>query len=295
MRTSTSTRSIRRWPAIPKTGVPPTRALTNLKGVRTKIFAAPKAKPDILYIGLNDRDRAAGTTCTSCTFRPARRRCCARTPSRSPAGTSITTATCALAERTNQAGDTEILRVDADGFKQIYSCTVLEACGVRGFDAANKQVYLVTNKGALNLSELELMDPATGATTKVESDPENRVDIGSVQDVGGRSPHSFHRVRGRPYRRYFKDKAFETGLPLAAVEAARQGDRSSARRSKDENIWIVSAYSDIEPGETYVWNRKAQDARPAVPDSRGAAARIAVRSASPTTSSRRTGSTFLPT
>jgi hypothetical protein len=26
-------------------GVPPTRALTNLKGVRTQIFAAPKAKP----------------------------------------------------------------------------------------------------------------------------------------------------------------------------------------------------------------------------------------------------------
>ncbi|HEX7158102.1 MAG TPA: S9 family peptidase, partial [Edaphobacter sp.] len=43
-------------PADEKTGVPPTRALTSLKGVRTLIYAAPKAKPDILYIGLNDRD-----------------------------------------------------------------------------------------------------------------------------------------------------------------------------------------------------------------------------------------------
>src|SRR5271170_1681639 len=43
--------------ADPKTGVPPTRALTNLKGVRTLIFAAPKSKPDVLYIGLNDRDK----------------------------------------------------------------------------------------------------------------------------------------------------------------------------------------------------------------------------------------------
>src|ERR1700688_5166592 len=42
--------------ADPKTGVPPTRPLTDLKGVRTEIFAVPKAKPDILYIGLNDRD-----------------------------------------------------------------------------------------------------------------------------------------------------------------------------------------------------------------------------------------------
>src|SRR5579862_1224574 len=42
--------------ADPKTGVPPTRALTNFKGVRTELYAAPKTKPDILYIGLNDRD-----------------------------------------------------------------------------------------------------------------------------------------------------------------------------------------------------------------------------------------------
>ena len=54
---------------------------------------------------------------------------------------------------------------------------VLEGCGVEDFDAANKMVYLNTNKGELNLSELEMMDPATGSTTKYESDPENRVDI----------------------------------------------------------------------------------------------------------------------
>ena len=29
-------------------------------------------------------------------------------------------------------------------------------------------------------------------------------------------------------------------------------------RSKDENIWIVIAHNDTEPGETYVWNRKAK-------------------------------------
>ena len=42
--------------ADPKTGVPLTRALTNLKGVRTEIYATPKTKPDVIYIGLNDRD-----------------------------------------------------------------------------------------------------------------------------------------------------------------------------------------------------------------------------------------------
>jgi hypothetical protein len=35
-------------PADAKTGIPPTRALTSLKGVRTQLYDAPKAKPDIL-------------------------------------------------------------------------------------------------------------------------------------------------------------------------------------------------------------------------------------------------------
>src|SRR6476646_7320225 len=43
-------------PADPAAGTPPTRALTSFKGVRTMIYAVPKAKPDSLYIGLNDRD-----------------------------------------------------------------------------------------------------------------------------------------------------------------------------------------------------------------------------------------------
>jgi len=42
--------------ADPVTGVPPTRALTNLQCVRTVIYAVPRTKPDIIYIGLNDRD-----------------------------------------------------------------------------------------------------------------------------------------------------------------------------------------------------------------------------------------------
>src|SRR5256885_6102321 len=78
-----------------------------------------------------------------------------------------------LAERTNAVGDTEVLRVTADGFKQIYGCHGLEFCGLAGFDKSNGRVYLITNKGAVDLTELELMDPTTGVTAKVESDPES--------------------------------------------------------------------------------------------------------------------------
>src|SRR5207237_7871548 len=37
---------------------PPSRDLTGLQGVRVLIYSAPKSQPDIIYIGLNDRDKA---------------------------------------------------------------------------------------------------------------------------------------------------------------------------------------------------------------------------------------------
>jgi dipeptidyl aminopeptidase/acylaminoacyl peptidase len=242
--------------ADPNTGVPPTRALTSLKGVRTIIFAVPRAKPDILYIGLNDRD-ARWHDLYELHISTGEKQLLRKNTENIAAWEFDHEGTLRLAVRTNAAGDTEILRVDADGFKQIYGCTVLESCGVYSFDASNQQVYMVTNKGALNLSELDLLNPATGATAKVESDPEKRVDI-----ANGKLSEVDHRLIFTDYeddtvRRYFKDKAFEKDYRWLQSKLPGQQIAFGAA-SNDENLWIVTAYSDTEPGVTYVWNRKAR-------------------------------------
>ena len=243
-------------PADPKTGVPPTRALTNLKGVRTEIFAAPKSKPDILYIGLNDRD-ASWHDLYELHLSTGEKKLLRKNTEQIAGWDFDNNGDLRIAERTNKAGDTEILRVDADGFKQIYSCSVLENCGVSGFDSTNKQVYLVTNKGSLNLSQLESMDPTSGSTTKLESDPENRVDLENVQtsDVDYRILYTEY--EDDRTRVYFKDKDFEKDYHWLQSQLPGKELRMGSR-SKDENIWIVTAYSDTEPGETYIWNRSAK-------------------------------------
>jgi len=240
----------------PKTGVPPSRALTNLKGVRTMIFAAPRAKPDILYIGLNDRD-ARWHDLYELRISTGEKTLLRKNTERIAGWDFDHDGNLRLAERTSPAGDNEILRVDPDGFKLIYSCTVLEECGVADFDAANKQVYLTSNKGALDLSELELMDPANGATTTVESDPEKRVDFGSMQMSDVDHHIFFTRYEDDRYRVYFQDKAFEQEYRWLQSELPGK-EIGFGARSKDESIWIVTAYSDTEPGETYVWDRKAK-------------------------------------
>jgi len=242
--------------ADPKIGVPPTRALTDLKGVRTRIFAVPKSKPDILYIGLNDRDPRWHDLYEL--HLSTGEKTLVRKNTEKIAGWEFDNdGNLRLAVRTNQASDTEVLRVDPDGFKQIYSCTVLEGCSVAGFDATNKQVYLITNKGSLDLTELDLLDPTTGATTKVESDPEKRVDLGRVQrsDVDYRM--LFTQYEDDRVRLYFKDKAFEMEYHWLQTKLPDK-EIAFGARSKDENIWIVIAHNDTEPGATYVWNRKAK-------------------------------------
>ncbi len=243
-------------PADPKTGVPPTRPLTDLKGVRTQIFSVPKAKPDILYIGLNDRDPRWHDLYEL--HISSGEKTLMRKNTENIAGWHFDNeGNLRLAQRTNAAGDTEILRVDAEGFKPVYGCSVLETCGVSGFDAANKQAYLVTNRGSLDLIELDLLDPASGAAVKLEGDPQMRVDLldHKVSEVD-------HRVLFTDYeddtvRRYFKDKAFEKDYRW--LESQLQGlEVTFGAASKDENLWIVNAYSDVEPGIAYVWNRKAR-------------------------------------
>jgi dipeptidyl aminopeptidase/acylaminoacyl peptidase len=243
-------------PADPNTGVPPTRALTNLKGVRTIIFAVPKAKPDVLYIGLNDRD-PKWHDLYELSISSGEKKLLRTNTAEIASWQFDDTGTLRLAERTSKSGDTEILRVDADGFHPIYSCSVLESCGAFDFDAGGRNVYLATNKGSLNLSELQMLDVDLGNTAKVESDPDNRVDLSSAEISRVDHRILFTEYEDDVYRRYIKDRAF--GKDYAWLQSQLPGlDIGFGARSNDEKIWIVNAHSDVEPGVVYVWNRNAK-------------------------------------
>lgn len=114
--------------ADPKTGVPPTRALTDLKGVRTLIFAVPKSKPDILYIGLNDRD-PRWHDLYELHLSTGEKTLVRKNTEKIAAWEFDNDGNLRLADRTSQAGDTEILRVDPEGFKQIYTALSWKAAG----------------------------------------------------------------------------------------------------------------------------------------------------------------------
>jgi dipeptidyl aminopeptidase/acylaminoacyl peptidase len=242
--------------AADPTGVPVTRALTDMQKVRVMLYDAPKSKPDILYIGLNDRDPRYHDLYEL--HISTGQKTLLRKNTDNIAGWDFDNAgNLRLAERTATNGDNEILRVDPDGLKLIYSCSVLEDCSIRGFDASDKHAWLVTNKGDINLTQLATLDPATGAVTKVEDDPLHRVDFGGIatSDVDHRVLFSIY--MDARVRQYFRDKPFEK--QYAWLQSKLPGmDIDLGSRSADENLWIVSAHNDVEPGTTYLWNIKAK-------------------------------------
>ena len=126
-----------------------------------------------------------------------------------------------------------------------------------GFAPGNAHAYLVTNKAGLNFIELQTLDPATGATVKMESDPEHRVDL-----RGALASRVDHRILFTQYeddrmRIYFRDKVFEKDYHWLQSQLPSK-EIGLGTPSDDENIWILNAYSDTEPGETYMWDRKAK-------------------------------------
>jgi len=245
--------------ASPSAGadVPPARNITEAKGARAFIYDLPKNDPDTIYAGLNDRDKA-WPDLYKLKISNGERTLLRKNTDRIASWTFDNKGVLRLAERTTDKGDTEILRVDADKFTTIYSCDVFETCDPVHFDAANTKTYLITNKGPdLDLAELGILDPASGAVTAVESDPLKRVDIQEAifSDLSDRLVGTIY-VDDRP-RIYWKDSTFEADYTWVRSKLPGR-EVAFGSHSKDEKLWIIAAHSDTEPGETYLYDRRAK-------------------------------------
>ena len=231
---------------------PVARNLTQVEGVRTFIYAVPKAQPDVLYAGFNDRDKAWHDL-----YRvriSTGERTLLRTNTERIAGWVFDNAgELRLAVRSAENGDTEVLRVDAGGFTKIYSCNVFEEFSVVHFHKDGRRAYFITNTGEGDLARLALLDVETGAEEFVETDPESRVDIGAAIFSEPTDELIATIYDDDKPRRYFKDKGVEADFDLIRSKMpGREINRTS--HTRDERIWLVRAWSDTEPGETWLFN-----------------------------------------
>lgn len=237
--------------------VPAPINLTNATGVRTMIYNVPEAEPDFIYIGINERDKAWHdlykvqiSTGTKTLLRENKDRL---------TGWVFDNADkLRMATRSPQDGSTEILKVDGDKFTTVYTCGVFESCGTVQFTKDDKRVYLVSNKGNRDLIQLVLFDPDTGKEELVEQDPMGRVDFSSAIFSNVSKNLVATMYNDDKNRIYWKDKAFENDYNLIKK---RVGDREIAFGSstQDESRFIISTFSDIDPGTVWVFDRKSKN------------------------------------
>jgi dipeptidyl aminopeptidase/acylaminoacyl peptidase len=236
---------------------PPARNLTPMSGVRATLYAVPRSEPDILYAGLNNRDKAWHDL-YEIKISTGDRTLLRQNKDRITGWIFDNKDQLRLATRSTDAGDTEILRVDPDGLKKIYSCSVFESCSPVVFTKDDRRIYIATNHGdSVNLVGLEVLDPQTGAAQVFESDPLKRVDLG-----GALVSELKHELLATAYvddkvRFYWKDKSFEADYNL--IKKKLPGKEIGFRsHTDDEQLWLISAASDTEPGETYLFDRRTK-------------------------------------
>ena len=243
-------------PAAAGKDAPEARNLTAAKGARAIIYSVPKADPDAIYVGLNDRD-AAWHDLYKVRISTGERTLLRKNTERIAGWVFDRKGKLRLAMRTTEKGDTEILRVDADAFKVVYTCNVFESAGPAGFHKDGKRVYLETNKGNRDLTQLVLFDPENGKEELVETDPLKHVDFG-----GPIFSEVTEELIGTAYqddrtRYYWRDKAWEADYKLMKAKLPGK-EVAFANSTEDEKVLLISAYSDMDPGTVYLFDRKAK-------------------------------------
>lgn len=238
---------------------PPSRDLTGLKGVRVILYEVPKSDPDIVYIGLNDRDKAWHDL-YRLKISTGEKTLIRKNTERITGWVFDLKGQLRLATRSAENGDTEMLRVDADRFTKVYSCSVFETCEPLHFQPGDQRIYMETNKGA-ELISLVLFDPQTGKSEMVESDPLGKVDLGGAlfsesTDELVETWYFADRVKT-----YYKNKAFGADVHWIEERFPDQ-EIKVASRTKDEQVWLVTAVSDTEPGQTFLFDRKSHALTP---------------------------------
>ena len=234
--------------------VPIARNLTAAKGVRAAIYSVPNNYPDIMYVGINDRDKAWHDL-YRVRISTGERTLMRQNTERIAGWVFDNKGNLRLAARTTDKGDSEILRVDEKAFTPVYTCNVFEACRPIRFAKDGKRVYMVTNKGDTDLTRLVLFDPNTKAEEVVESDPMNRVDLGNAlfSDVTDEIIATQYEDERTRYN--FKDKQWESDYKY--LESKFPGkDVSVGSTTRDENLVMIVVTSDTEPAERYLFDRK---------------------------------------
>ncbi|HET6616446.1 MAG TPA: S9 family peptidase, partial [Gemmatimonadota bacterium] len=242
-------------PAAARARVPPALDLTPGGEVQARIYELPEDDPRRAIVGINDRDPRLHDV-WRLDIRSGERELLLVNEENVAEWVADLTGRLRLGHRQRPDGGWEILRVGGDRLTPVYECGPEEECQPIRFHVDGQRVYMETSRGAPDLSRLVLLDPATGTTEEVESDPEGEVDFGGALFAADTRELIGTWYAGDRIRWYPRDPRFAEDLERARRELP-DGDLGFRSMTRDGRRMLVSAISDVEPGASWLYDRVA--------------------------------------
>jgi dipeptidyl aminopeptidase/acylaminoacyl peptidase len=236
--------------------VPPAKNLTPFENVRAMIIDVPKKTPDEIIVGLNDRDPSLHDVYRLNIVTGERKLLFENKENIAGWATDLD-GNLKLAIRQTDDGGTEILRIGANNkLTKIYEVEFEETASPIRFTKDGNAFYLMTNKGKnRDKIQLELYDLKTGKSKLIDKDPLDEVDLAGAlfSDLTNELLMTYY--IGEKVRIYPKEKNFKKDFEIL-LKQVPSGNIGFISISQDENLWLVSVSSDVDPGSVYLFDRQ---------------------------------------
>ena len=236
--------------------LPKSRNLTPMKDVAAQIYATSKKNPDVLMIGVNDRDKAWHDL-YRLTISTGKLELMYENKDRITGYDFDWDDNLRVLYQTDEKGNTQFLYKNGDALTPIYETSVTEQASISGWNEDNSKFYLITNKGELNLTTLYLMDPVTKELTYIESDPKKKVDFGGLSlDRNTRKIISTSYTADKTVY-FWRDKTWEENYNFLQQKfPGREVDFQSY--TKDYSKFLVAVGGDRYISDSYFFDAKTK-------------------------------------
>jgi dipeptidyl aminopeptidase/acylaminoacyl peptidase len=236
--------------------LPKSRNLTPMKDVAAQIYATSKKSPDVLMIGINDRDKAWHDL-YRLTISTGKLEMMYENKDRITGYDFDWDDNLRVLYQTDEKGNTQFLYKNGDALTPIYETSVTEQASISGWNEDNSKFYLITNKGELNLTTLYLMDPVTKELTYIESDPKKKVDFGGLSlDRNTRKIISTSYTADKTVY-FWRDKTWEENYNFLQQKfPGREVDFQSY--TKDYSKFLVAVGGDRYISDSYFFDAKTK-------------------------------------